>query len=209
MSDKQLELMHRSRQFDGFFKIDKITFRHTLYQGGWTGAIERELFGRGEAVVVLLYDSKAEQVVLIEQCRAGALTHAGIGDLTPNERRDGEQAWLIEPVAGMIDDGESELDACRREAQEEAGVENAEFEFVCRFYPSPGGSDEVLHLYAADIDASVLPEYAGLDHEGEDIRLIRYSYEAAKRKLLAAEFNVASTIIALQWLFFQKNARQD
>ncbi|WP_024850876.1 NUDIX domain-containing protein [Hydrogenovibrio kuenenii] len=197
---KQLELISESRHFDGFFKIDEITFRHTLYRGGWSSEIKRELFGRGEAVIVLLYDSKAEKVVLIEQCRAGALGRAGLG----RDAQKAHTAWLIEPVAGMIDEGESALDACQREADEEAGVKSAKFEFVCRFYPSPGGSDEILHLYAADIDASQLPEYAGLEHEGEDIRIIQYTFEEVKLKLKNAEFNVASTIIALQWLFFQK-----
>lgn len=197
---KQLELISKSRHFDGFFKIDEITFRHTLYRGGWSPVIKRELFGRGEAVIVLLYDSKAEKVVLIEQCRAGALSRAGLG----KDEEKSPEAWLVEPVAGMIDEGESPLDACRRESEEEAGIAVSEFEFVCRFYPSPGGSDEILHLYAADIDASSLPEYAGLEEEGEDIRIIQYSFEEAKQKLKNAEFNVASTIVALQWLFFQK-----
>lgn len=197
---KQLEQLSRSRPFDGFFKIDEITFRHSLYRGGWSPEIKRELFGRGEAVIVLLYDSQAEKIVLIEQCRAGALGHAGIG----TDEEQAHLAWLIEPVAGMIDAGETALQACEREAEEEAGVTGANFEFISRFYPSPGGSDELLHLYAADIDASNLPEYAGLEEEGEDIRIIQYSYDEAKQKLKQGEFNVASTIIALQWLFCQK-----
>lgn len=197
---KQFEQLSRSRPFDGFFKIDKITFRHSLYRGDWSPVIERELFGRGEAVIVLLYDSKAEKVVLIEQCRAGALGHAGIG----TDNAQPHLAWLIEPVAGMIDKGETPLQACEREAVEEAGVTNATFEFISCFYPSPGGSDELLHLYAADIDSSNLPEYAGLEEEGEDIRIIQYRYDEAKQKLKQGDFNVASTIIALQWLFCQK-----
>lgn len=196
MSDaKKIELLNADRAYDGFFKIDQLTFRHTLFEGGWSPVIKRELFGRGEAVVVLLYDLKAELVVLIEQCRAGALQHAALKN---------DQAWLIEPVAGMVEPGESNLVACKREAFEEAGVTQAEFEYICQFYPSPGGSDEILYLYGAEVDATTLPDYAGEASEVEDIRLIKMPFAQAKSKLMKAEFNVASTIIALQWLLFQK-----
>lgn len=192
---KKIEFLNTQRVYDGFFKIDQLSFRHTLFEDGWSPVIERELFGRGEAVIVLLYDLKAEIVVLIEQCRAGALQHAALKS---------DQAWLIEPVAGMVEPGESNLVACKREAFEEAGVTHAEFEYICQFYPSPGGSDEILHLYGAEVDSSTLPNYAGQASEVEDIRLIKMPFSQAKSKLMKAEFNVASTIIALQWLLYQK-----
>ncbi len=118
-------------------------------------------------------------------------------------QKNNEQAWLLEPVAGMIDEGESQIQACAREAKEEAGVKNATFKFIYSFYPSPAACEEVLHLYAADIDYKNLPKYAGLESEAEDIKVVIFSYAKAKQKLLAGEFNVASTIIALQWLFLR------
>lgn len=194
-SIKHFEVSKVEKVYDGFFKMHQITFRHGLYRGGQSEPLVRELFGRGQAVVVLLYDSKAEQVILIEQIRAGALQHAA-------EKND--QAWLIEPVAGMIEADESKLSACQRETREEAGVDVTEFEPICHFYPSPGGSDEVLYLYGAEVSIDDLPDYAGEASEMEDIRLIKMPFAEAKAKLLKAEFNVASTIIGLQWLFFQK-----
>ncbi|KUJ72143.1 NUDIX domain-containing protein [Thiomicrospira sp. WB1] len=181
--------------FEGFFRIDRVRFQHQRFQGGWSETLERELFGRGQAVLVLLYDCASRQVLLIEQCRAGALKHA---------RHQSEKAWLLEPVAGMIDSGESAQQACARETQEEAGVTVQDFEYVCQFYPSPGGSDEVLHLYAAEIDFSELPALAGAKEEHEDIRLVPMKFEQAEDRLRSGRFNVASTIVALQWLFFQR-----
>lgn len=192
---KQINLISKVRGYDGFFKIDCIQFQHSLFQGGMTPTISRELFGRGQAVVVLLYDLKLQTIVLVEQCRAGALNHA---------LDNANNAWLIEPVAGMIDAGETPYDACVRECQEEAGIEVTEFEFIYRFYPSPGGSDEILHLFAAQVDSQQVPEFAGLAGDHEDIRLVKMSFPEAKKRLLTAEFNVASTIIGLQWLFYQK-----
>jgi ADP-ribose pyrophosphatase len=197
MSDKVLTIHSNTKGYDGFFKINLIDFEHSLYQGGMSQRIVRELFGRGQAVVVLLYDLDAEQVVLVEQCRAGALQHA----LDANNHN---QAWLIEPVAGMIDKGETAIDACKRETLEEAGVSLTDFEYICQFYPSPGGSDEILHLYAAHVDTNKVGEFSGLAEDVEDIRLLKLPFSALKQDLLAGKFQVASTIIALQWLFFQK-----
>lgn len=194
---KSIEVKRIESGYDGFFRIDLIDFKHTLYQGGWTQIIQRELFGRGQAAIVLLYDPIKRVVVLVEQCRAGALQHA----LKSGEN---EQAWLLEPVAGMIDLGETPEDAARREALEEAGTRLDSLEYVCQFYPSPGGSDEILHLYASEIDASQLPAYAGLDEDHEDIKIVQLPYEEAERRLQQGQFNVGSTIIALQWLFYQK-----
>jgi ADP-ribose pyrophosphatase len=198
LSDKNLIIHSNTKGYDGFFKINLVNFQHSLYQGGLSPKITRELFGRGQAVVVLLYDLKAEQVVLVEQCRAGALQNA----LNANHP---EQAWLIEPVAGMIDFNESALQACQREAKEEAGIDITidAFEYICQFYPSPGGSDEILHLYAAQVDVNQIGEFSGLADEVEDIRLIKLPFEQAKHDFLTGKFNVASTLIALQWLLFQ------
>lgn len=198
-TQKKIKIEKITKGYDGFFKIDLFDFRHTLFQGGWSHSIRRELFGRGQAAVVLLYDPAKERVILIEQCRAGALRHA----LKSN---DASQAWLQEPVAGMIDPGEGIEEAARREAREEAGVEMAELEFICHFYPSPGGSDEILHLYASQVDSDRLPDYAGLSDDHEDIRILKIPFDQARQALVKGEYNVASTIIALQWLFFQKLA---
>ena len=88
-------------------------------------------------------------------------------------------------------------------AAEEAGVQISQLEYVCQFYPSPGGSDEILHLYAASVDSLTVPEFAGLAEEGEDIRLIKWSFSQVAKSVKQAEINVASTWIALQWFIYQ------
>ena len=114
------------------------------------------------------------------------------------------QAWLIEPVAGMIDLGESPKEACIREVKEETGADITDPEFISQFYPSPGACDEILHLYASEVECKKVNTHAGLATENEDIRVVILSFEDAKKQLLEGRFNVATTYMALQWLFFQK-----
>ncbi|MBN2864448.1 MAG: NUDIX domain-containing protein [Thiotrichales bacterium] len=197
---KSIKISNVETGYNGFFRIDILKYQHTLYEGGWSETVSRELFGRGQAVVVLMYDLSKELVILIEQCRAGALRHA-------QEAGKSEQAWLLEPVAGMIDFEETPEQAGIREAQEEAGIALDSLEYICQYYPSPGGCDEVLHVYASAIDATLLPEFSGLAEEHEDIKIVKVPFSDAKARLRSGQFNVSSTIIALQWLFYQKLAK--
>ena len=42
--------------FKGFFRINRYHLRHKLFAGGWGDVIQREMFERGHAAAVLLYD---------------------------------------------------------------------------------------------------------------------------------------------------------
>ena len=196
-SAKTISFHQNKVLFKNFFELKELQVKHSLYRGGESAIVSREVFCRKEAVVVFLYDLKLKQVVLVEQFRAGAAINA-----ISNGKH--ENAWLLEPVAGMIDQGESALQAGIREAKEETGIDIHSLEYISQFYPSPGACDEILHLYAADIDSSKVDTHAGLVDESEDIKVVVMSFDEAKAKLLNADFNVASTFIALQWLFFQK-----
>lgn len=55
----------------------------------------------------------------------------------------------LEIPAGKIESGEDPLSCARRELREETGAEAAEWEFLCRFYSTPGFCTEEMHLYLA------------------------------------------------------------
>ncbi|MEA1988382.1 MAG: NUDIX domain-containing protein [Pseudomonadota bacterium] len=199
MANKELHIESNSPVFNGFFQVNNLKFTHSLYQGGFSPVVEREVFSRGQAVVVLLYDLALEKIVLVEQCRAGAVEYA-------LQNSEVDQAWLLEPVAGMIDLGESPIEACIRESKEETGLSVSELEYISQFYPSPGACDEILHLYASNIDSQLVNSHAGLETEDEYIRVVVLSFAQARKMLERGQFNVATTYIAIQWLFYQKLA---
>ncbi len=194
---KSLTLHAEVPLYKGFFEFVELKVSHSLFHGGDSEILSREVFNRNQAVLVLLYDLANSVVVLVEQFRAGAVEQA-LKDGNP------EKAWLVEPVAGMIDCGETAEQAGVRETREETGMQINQMEYISQFYPSPGACQEILHLYAAEIDSNLVDPFAGKPEEGEDIRVIKMPFSEARSKLLNAEFNVASTFIALQWLFFQK-----
>ncbi len=56
---------------------------------------------------------------------------------------------VTELPAGKLEPGEDPFDAIRRELSEETGFTAGEWHEMGLFYPTPGYTDEVLHLYFA------------------------------------------------------------
>ena len=182
-----VEILDKECSYRGFFRMEKYRLRHTLFRGGMSEPIERELFERGHAAAVLLYDPWRDEVVVLEQFRIGALAAPG-------------GAWLLEIVAGIIEDGEEAEEVVRREAVEEAGATISELVFICDYLVSPGGTSERISLYCGRVDSSHLGGIHGLADEHEDIRVTTVGFETTWQWLQQGVINSASPIIALQWL---------
>jgi len=188
---KQFEIIDKEILYSGFFRMEKYRFKHTLYAGGWSPEISRELFVRGSCVAVLLYDPHADKVILIEQFRAGAI-------LQP------DRSWLIEIVAGAIEDGETATEVAYRESLEEAGCEIQELFVINEFYTTPGGASERITLFCGKVDSTHIGGIHGLDHEDEDILVRAVDFDEAYQMLESNEIESAIPIIAIQWLALNK-----
>jgi ADP-ribose pyrophosphatase len=181
----QVELIEDTVVYQGFFRLRRVRLRHTLFAGGWSAVMVRELLERGHAVAVLPYDPIRDKVVLVEQFRVGALETG---------------AWLLEIVAGMIEADEAPAEVARREAQEEAGCTLLDLLPLYEYYVSPGGTSERIMLFCARVDAAGLGGIHGLAAEHEDIRVRVLDCDAALALLDAGQIRSATPIIALQWL---------
>jgi ADP-ribose pyrophosphatase len=185
--DKQFEVLSREIVYQGFFRLEKYRLKHTLYGGGWSAEITRELFRRGSCVAVLLYDPDADKVVLIEQFRTGAI-------LNP------DKAWLVEIVAGAIEEGEIAEEVAYRESLEEAGCTIQKLMVINEFYTTPGGASEWITLFCGKVDSSEVGGIHGLEHEDEDILVRTVTFDEAFLMLQNGEIDSAIPIIAIQWL---------
>ncbi|HCM65688.1 MAG TPA: ADP-ribose diphosphatase, partial [Alcanivorax sp.] len=68
-----VEVLKRETPFQGFFRLDRLHLRHRLFEGGWSGTMQRELFVRPPAAAVLPYDPQRGEILMVEQFRVGAL----------------------------------------------------------------------------------------------------------------------------------------
>ena len=191
-SQADVEVVEREECFRGFYKLDRLHLRHRLFAGGMGKLINRELFVRHDAVCVLPYDPRRDEVVLIEQFRVGALDKS-------------RNPWLLELVAGLIDKNEQPEEVARREAMEEAGLTLGALWPLSVYYPSPGGSDERVHLFVGRCDSVGAGGIHGLEEEGEDIRVHVLSFEDALARVRDGRIDNAASIMALQWLALNRD----
>lgn len=182
-----VEMIARETLYSGFFSMDLYRFRHRLFNGEMSGEIRREIFERGHAAVLLPFDPVRDEVVLVEQIRIAAY------DVS-------ESPWLLEMVAGMIEEGESVEDVARREALEEAGLVVGRTKPVLSYLASPGGTSERLSIMVGEVDATTAEGIHGLADENEDIRVHVVSREQAYQWVEEGKIDNAASVIALQWL---------
>jgi len=182
------ELLEHGNIYQGFFRLDVRTVRHERFNGGEL-EIRREYMERGDAVVVVLYDPRRDEVLLIEQFRIG-----------PTARDD--NPWLIEVVAGMLHPDEDPLDCARRECIEEAGYEPTSLSLINEYYPSPGGCSERILIYIGEIDAGKpVGQGGGLESEHEDIRVFWVKREEALAMIRDGRINSSGPMLALLLAF--------
>lgn len=175
------------RRHDGFFALDEVALSHPAFAGGRLDVV-REVFVGNDAALVLPYDPATDRVLLIEQFRAGPWLR---GDAQP---------WVLEPVAGLVDPGETPEDCARREAVEEAGLTLRRLVPVPGGYATPGASTEYFHLFVGLCD--LCPAHdgpGGLPSEGEDIRTHVLTLDASLALVETGEANVVPLTTLLLW----------
>jgi ADP-ribose pyrophosphatase len=190
------EILDTEAVYNGFLRIHRYRLRHELYQGGESESLVRERLEGLRAASVLLYDPRFDQVVLVEQFRIGALGRE-------------ETPWALETVGGYVPEQEADEAVARREALEEANCTIGRIERICEFMVSPGISVDRIVLFCGEVDSTKADGVHGLDHEGEDIRVVVMKAEEAISELYSGRANSTSILVALQWLSMNRAALRE
>ena len=180
--------------YKGFFSVEEHDLSYRKFNNQQSSILTRSALISSDAVIVLPYDPVNDRILLIEQFRAGPYVK---GDENP---------WVLEPIAGLIDEGETPESAGIREAQEEAHLEIKRLQLVARSYPSPGISTEFFHQYIGIVellDSSKL--IAGLASENEDIRSHIFEYEQFFEMIESGKVKVGPLILLGLWLSKNRN----
>ena len=179
----------RSQPYARFFAVEEYDLAFRRFDGAMSETVNRAVFVTGDAATVLPYDPRRDRVLLIEQFRAGPFARGAVNP------------WLLEPIAGRIDPGETPEETVRREALEEAGLALGALHLVGRYYPTPAAKSEFLHSFVGLAD---LPDgiagIAGVAAEAEDIRSHVVDYAAFREIAETPEAACGPLLLTAFWL---------
>lgn len=186
----KVEIVSDKTLSDNWYHLRNVTFDYTRSDGE-TVRMKREVYDRGNGATILLHDSKRDTIILVRQFRMPA-------------HQNGHSGWLLETPAGLLD-GDNPADVIRREVMEETGYRIDAVKSLFRVFMSPGAVTEIIHFFAAEIDASIREgEGGGLDHEHEDIEVVEVKLDDAARMIETGEICDAKTIMLVQWALLQR-----
>jgi ADP-ribose pyrophosphatase len=178
---------------DGFLRVYRYVFEVEKHAGG-TDLLKREVMERGDAVAVLGYDPKRDEVVLGNEFRPGV-------------KIAGEYPFRDNLVAGAIDNGEPAIEAAVREMREEAGLELREPIIIHPGgFVSSGGTSERIVLVFGFVDTSNAGGVHGNSEEQEDILTVVLPADVFIARVRAGEINDLKTLVAGYW-FAEYRAR--
>jgi ADP-ribose pyrophosphatase len=170
--DRRFEPVDERTMFDG--KIFRVTRERFRYPDG--DVVEREIVRHRGAVAMVAHDET--DLYLIRQPREA------IGD--PD---------FLEIPAGRLDqDGESPLEAAKRELAEEIGKGARTWQHLASFYTSPGFTDEQCHLFMA---TDLYDESADPD-ENERIEIVEQPLAGLDSAI--RDCRDSKTLVGLLWL---------
>ncbi len=188
-TQQDIEIVKEESLYEGFFRLQRIQFRHKLFAGGMSNIVTRELLYKSAASAVIAYDAERDSVVLVEQVRIGAY-QPGLSS----------SPWLLELIAGMIEPGESPEQVALRESEEEAGIKISHLEHVLSVWDSPGSTVERLHLFVGKVDSRTATGLHGLATEHEDIKVHVVDRETAYQWINEGKIDNSIALMGIQWL---------
>lgn len=185
---RDVSVKARRSPYANFFAIDEIDLSVRQYSGDMGPVVNRAALIVGQAAVVLPYDPVRDRVLLVEQFRAPLFL---AGDPAP---------WVWEPIAGLLDPGETAETAALREAQEEAGLAISRLEPAGQAYSSTGSSTEFLHLFIGLADIDDAAGGLGGSDLGEDIRSALLPFETLMQNVDAGLYRDMPLVTTALWL---------
>jgi 8-oxo-dGTP pyrophosphatase MutT (NUDIX family) len=172
--DRRFERVGGRRIYEG--RIVTLAIDRFRYEDG--EEVEREIVHHQGAVAAVAHDD--DHVWLVRQPRET------VGD--PD---------FLEIPAGRLDrDGESPLDAARRELAEEVGLRAAHWQPIASFASSVGVLDEIIHVF----DATGLSDDRGRAQAEHNERIEIVRWPLADLDGAIAATRDAKTLIGLLWL---------
>ena len=152
---------------NSFFKFWKYQFLVRSYNKKIKPyKIFREILNVGDVVFALCFSPVEKKFYLIKQFRPFYFVR--------------NKTLKYEIVGGLVDKGESLITALKREIKEEIGVKTKKIVKLTTYCPVPGYSDEIVHVYYAEVEKIKLKTLYNRN-ENEEIKIFKLSLTELKK----------------------------
>ena len=186
MKNPKITIQKTELLSDNWYILNKVTFDYNKDSDVPETQV-REVYGRGNGAVILLYNSTKKTVVLTRQFRL------------PTYLNGNSSGMLIEACAGMLDK-DNPIKCIIRETEEETGYRLSSVKKVFQSYMSPGAVTEILHFFIGEYQPEMkVSEGGGLAEEHEYIEVLEYPFNEAYQMITSGEITDAKTIMLLQY----------
>ena len=128
--------------------------------------INREILNIGDVVFALCFSPEEKKFYLIKQFRPFYFVRG--------------KNLKYEIVGGLVDKGESLTTALKREIKEEIGVKTKKIVKLTTYCPVPGYSDEIVHVYYAEVEKIKLKSLYN-KNENEEIKIFKLTLSQLKK----------------------------
>ena len=128
--------------------------------------IFREILNVGDVVFALCFSPEEKKFYLIKQFRPFYFVR--------------NKTLKYEIVGGLVDKGESLITALKREIKEEIGLKTKKVMKLTTYCPVPGYSDEIVHVYYAEVEKIKLKTLYNRN-ENEEIKIFKLSLTELKK----------------------------
>jgi nudix-type nucleoside diphosphatase (YffH/AdpP family) len=186
---RRVDIKSRRQAYKGRYRIEEVVFDFDRAAGkGRITDAKREIFERGDSAAALIHDVERDVIVLTEQFRIATYAKG--------------PGYILEAMAGSVEEGEDPEGCIRREMMEEVGYKAGKLVLIAKGYVSPGATSERIFLYYAPVKTADLvdPKATGLAAEKEDVRRVEFTREDFFKRLDAAKFDDGKIVSLGFWL---------
>jgi len=179
-------ILSRAPLHQGFLRVYEYEFDVEKHGGG-VARISREVMERGNSVAVLGHDPNRHEVVLGNEFRPGVLVA-------------GDYPYRDNLIAGVIDEGETALEAAVREMREETGLVLGNPVLIhSGAYVSSGGTSEKISIVYGTVDTALAGGVHGNREEEENILSVVLPAQVFIERVRSGEINDLKTLVAGYW----------